>query len=434
MRASAGTDGLSVWPAPAARGPVTGTVRVPGSKSLTNRYLVLAALAQGPSSVHRPLVSRDATLMVGALEQLGVRVKRSPDESTWTITPPEVLRGGRAVDCGLAGTVMRFVPPLAALAVGDVDFDGDASARTRPVAPLVEGLRSLGVDVSDGGRGLLPFTVHGTGRVRGGRVEVDASASSQFVSALLLAAARFEQGLTLVHTGDRLPSEPHVAMTVQTLATFGVAVEATGLHTWHVPPGPVRGVEVTVEPDLSSAAPFLALAAVTGGRVTVPDWPARTAQAGDRMRGILRGMGATDRLDGAGLTLTGPSPGRLLGVDLDLHDAGELTPVVAAVAALASSPSRLRGIAHLRGHETDRLAALETELGRLGCGVQQTGDGLRIEPGPLHPATLQTYHDHRMAMAAAVLAAAVPGTGIVDVDTTAKTYPGFAQVWAGLVG
>lgn len=427
--------GPGTWAAPAARGPVHGTVRVPGSKSLTNRHLLLAALADDVSTLRRPLVSRDALLMVGALERLGVRVDRSTDDVTWTITPPERLTGGTSIDCGLAGTVLRFVPPVAALAHGQVAFHGDEGARTRPIAPLLQGLRDLGVEVRhDGAGGFLPFTVQGTGAVRGGQVEIDAATSSQFVSALLLAGARFAHGLTLVHTGDRLPSAPHVAMTLQTLRTVGVQVTVSGRHTWQVAPGPVRGVEVTVEPDLSSAAPFLALAAVTGGQVTVPDWPRATTQAGDRMREILRAMGARDAWGEDGLTLTGPAGGRVHGVDLDLHDVGELTPVVAAVAALATSPSRLRGVAHLRGHETDRLAALETELGRLGCKVAQTPDGLTITPAPLRPAVLQTYHDHRMAMAAAVLGAAVPGTGVRDVETTAKTYPGFAAAWSGLVG
>lgn len=423
---------LPHWEAPAARGPVCGTVRVPGSKSLTNRYLLLAALADGPTTLHRPLVSRDSTLMLGALEQLGVEVDRG-DGTTWVIRPPARLRGGGAVDCGLAGTVMRFVPPVAALADGPVHFDGDPAARTRPIAQLLGALRDLGVLVDDEGDPRLPFTVRGTGQVRGGRVLIDASASSQFVSALLLAGARYDDGLTLVHVGDGLPSRPHIDMTLQSLAQVGVDVREEPVCTWRVEPGPVRGIEVTVEPDLSSAAPFLAVAAATGGTVTVPDWPTRTTQAGDAMRELVVRMGAEARLGPAGMTVTGPAAGGLRGVDADLHEVGELTPVVAALCALASGPSRLRGVGHLRGHETDRLAALETELTRVGADVQQTDDGLLITPRPLRPATLETYHDHRMAMAACVLGAAVPGTRVVDVETTAKTFPGFADMWAGLV-
>ncbi|MBA2694767.1 MAG: 3-phosphoshikimate 1-carboxyvinyltransferase [Actinobacteria bacterium] len=421
------------WAAPAATGPVEGTVRVPGSKSLTNRHLLLAALADGPSALQRPLVSRDAVLMVGALESLGVQVRRQDDDAVWTVQPPTALRGGSSIDCGLAGTVHRFVPPVAALAAGPVRFDGDDAARSRPIMPLLGALRDLGVRVDTTTRS-LPFTVHGTGAVRGGRVEIDASASSQFVSALLLAGARFDTGLTLVHSGPSLPSRPHVEMTVQSLEAVGVQVREPEPHTWRVEPGRVTGSEVSIEPDLSSAAPFLALAALTGGRVTVPDWPARTTQAGAQMRDILVRMGARAQLDGDGLTVTGPADGWLVGQDLDLHDVGELTPVVAAMATACHTPTRLRGVGHLRGHETDRLAALETELTRVGGDVQQTEDGLLIRPAPLHPAVLRTYHDHRMAMAAAVLGAIIPGTRVEDVATTAKTYPGFATAWQQLVG
>lgn len=413
---------------------------VPGSKSLTNRHLLLAALADGPTTLHGALVSRDADLMLGAIQQLGVAVERSPDDATWVLTPPTALRAGGRIDCGLAGTVLRFVPPVAALAQGPVEFDGDAAARTRPIAPLLTALGELGVEVDHRGRHTLPFTVLGTGSVRGGEVGIDASASSQFVSALLLAAPRFEQGLTVRHTGNRLPSLPHIEMTVQTLRGAGVQVDSPSRGVWHVSPGPVSGREITVEPDLSSAAPFLAAAAATGGTVTINDWPTSTTQAGDRMREILTTMGARVELappvrhtGPAVLTVTGPPPGQLRGADLDLHDVGELTPVVAALAALAATPSRLSGIAHLRGHETDRLAALESELCRLGGDVTQTEDGLDISPARLFPAQLQTYEDHRMVMAAAVLALAVPGTEVLGAGTVAKTFPDFERVWASLV-
>ncbi|WP_237565462.1 3-phosphoshikimate 1-carboxyvinyltransferase [Ornithinimicrobium cavernae] len=427
-----------VWSAPAAPGPVTGTVVVPGSKSLTNRHLLVAALAEGPTTLHRPLVSRDAELMLGAVQQLGVRVDRSTDDATWVLTPPDRLRGGGSVDCGLAGTVLRFVPPVAALADGPVHFDGDEQARSRPVAPLLDALAALGIEVDHGGRNTLPFTVVGTGRVRGGEVGVDASASSQFVSALLLAAPRFEQGLIVRHTGDRLPSLPHIEMTVQTLREAGAQVDSPEHGVWRVAPGPLHGREIDVEPDLSSAAPFLAAAAATGGTVTVPGWPVRTSQAGDRMREILSTMGCRVELTGSAgptgtLTVTGPGRGGLRGADLDLHDVGELTPVVSALAALASSPSRISGVAHLRGHETDRLHALETELSRLGGEVTQTDDGLEIVPARLYPAPLETYEDHRMVMAAAVLALHVPGTEVLGAGTVAKTFPGFEQAWTSLV-
>ena len=394
-----------VWAAPAAPGPVTGRVVVPGSKSLTNRLLLLAALADGRSTLHRPLVSRDAELMLAAVQELGVAVERSPDDTTWVLTPPAQLRGGGTIDCGLAGTVLRFVPPVAALADGPVHFDGDERARSRPVAPLLDALADLSVAVDHGGRNTLPFMVAGTGRVAGGEVSVDASASSQFVSALLLAAPRFEQGIILRHTGDRLPSTPHIEMTLETLRAAGVDASSPEPGVWSVAPGPVAGREVDVEPDLSSAAPFLAAAAATGGTVTVTGWPARTTQAGDQLRGILSAMGCAVQLSDSGeLSVTGPPDGELRGLDIDLHDVGELTPVVAALCALAATPSRISGVAHLRGHETDRLAALEAELCRMGAEVAQTDDGLQIAPGKLYPAQLQTYQDHRMVHAAALLA------------------------------
>lgn len=420
---------LDLWPAPTPSGPVTGTVRLPGSKSLTNRALVLAALADGPSVVRRALRSRDTELMAGALAALGVRIDTSGAD--WEVQPG-VLRGPAEVDCGLAGTVMRFVPPAAALAEGEVRFDGDPHARTRPMGAILTALRSLGIEVDDDGRGALPFTVRGQGRVRGGTVVIDASASSQFVSALLLAGARFDQGVEVVHEGPPVPSLPHIDMTVAALREHGVAVDDSQPDRWRISPGAVRAVDVDVEPDLSNAAPFLAAGVVTGGRVTVADWPRTTTQAGDALREILAGMGASVTLDDDGLTVgrTGP----LQGVDLDLHDLGELTPALAALAALAETPSRLTGIAHIRGHETDRLAALATELQRLGSDVTELADGLEIRPAPLHAATFRTYADHRMAHAAVILGLAVPGLLVEDVATTAKTFPGFAAAWTDLVG
>ena len=420
---------LDVWPAPTPPGPVEASVRLPGSKSLTNRALVLAALSDGPSVVHRALRSRDTELMAAALTALGSPVDTSGDD--WPVRPG-TLRGPAAVDCGLAGTVMRFVPPVAALADGEVAFDGDPHARTRPMGAMLAALRELGIRVDDEGRGTLPFTVQGEGRVRGGRVVIDASASSQFVSALLLAGARFDEGIEVVHEGAPVPSMPHIDMTVASLREHGVEVDDSGRHRWLVAPGQVRAVDVTVEPDLSNAAPFLAAGVVTGGRVTVSGWPRTTTQAGDALREVLTRMGATVTLDESGLTVgrTGP----LQGVDLDLHDVGELTPALAALAALAESPSTLHGVAHIRGHETDRLSALATELRRLGGDVTELPDGLEIRPAPLHGGTFRTYADHRMAHAAVILGLAVPGVLVEDVDTTAKTFPGFARAWTELLG
>ncbi len=421
------------WPAPTADAPIEATVLVPGSKSLTNRYAVLAALATDASRLTRPLVSRDTTLMIGALRDLGTQVieEEVDDEPSWLIEPNQ-LRGPAAVDCGLAGTVMRFLPPVAALADGPIRFDGDPHARKRPMAPVLGALRSLGVDLSTEGADALPFTVHGTGTVRGGKVVLDASGSSQFVSALLLAGARFEQGVTVVHDGKPLPSLPHVQMTVEVLRDAGVVVDDMDANTWHVEPSEISALEVEVEPDLSNAAPFLAAALVAGGTVRVPGWPQATTQAGDAMRDILDAMGADVSLDRTGLTVSGT--GEVSAVDLDLHDVGELTPVVAALAALADSPSQLRGIAHLRGHETDRLAALSTELNKLGGRVTETDDGLRIDPATLHGGSFGTYGDHRMVMAAAVLGLRVPGVVIEDVATVGKTLPTFTELWGRMLG
>jgi len=401
-------------------------VALPGSKSLTNRALVLAALSDGPSVVRRALRSRDTELMATALSRLGSTVVTTDED--WLVFPSS-LRGG-AVDCGLAGTVMRFVPPMAALAKGEVSFDGDPHARTRPMSGVLDALRALGATVDDGGRGTLPFTVSGTGRLRGGAVTIDASASSQFVSALLLAGARFDEGVSVRHVGPPVPSLPHIEMTVACLREHGVEV-ITGPDTWSVPRSTVRATDVVIEPDLSNAAPFLMLAMTSRGRVRVPGWPRRTTQAGDALRDLLSRMGAEVSLDDAGLTVTGGQS--ILGVDADLHDVGELAPAMAALCALAVTPSRLRGIAHIRGHETDRLAALSAELRGLGAAVTEHQDGLSFEPAALHGGTFHTYADHRMAHAAVVVGSAVDDVLVEDVETTAKTFPGFADVWAELV-
>ena len=417
------------WPAPYAAAPVEATVSLPGSKSLTNRALVLAAIADGPSTIHRPLHSRDSALMVAALEALGARVEAHED--AWRVTPYDPTTASAldvTVDVGLAGTVMRFVPPVAALHAGRIAFDGDPHMRQRPVGPVLDALRTLGVQVEGDG---LPFTVRGTGTVPGGVVVIDASASSQFVSALLLAGARYERGVDVRHDGKPVPSLPHIEMTIAMLREHGVEVDDADANRWAVAPGPVRAVDHVIEPDLSNAAPFLALAAVTGGRVVVRDWPSTTTQPGGQLPWILERFGCTCEVTADGLAVTGPDV--LHGVDLDLHDVGELTPALAALCALADSPSHLRGIAHIRGHETDRLAALSRELGALGADVTETADGLSFRPAPLHPGLFHTYADHRMAHAAAIVGAAVDGILIENVATTSKTFPDFAGFWSGLI-
>jgi 3-phosphoshikimate 1-carboxyvinyltransferase len=417
------------WPAPPVTSPVDLEVSLPGSKSVTNRALVLAAIADGPSVVRGALRSRDTTLMAEALTALGSAVDTTGED--WSVNPGE-LRAAARVDCGLAGTVLRFVPPVAALSTGAVSFDGDAHLRNRPVGEVLTALRGLGVEIDDDGHGSLPFTVRGTGAVPGGAVVIDASASSQFVSGLLLAGAHYDRGVDVRHDGKPVPSLPHIAMTVAMLRQHGVEVDDTEANRWSVGPGPVAAVDHVVEPDLSNAAPFLALAAVSGGSVLVHGWPRETTQAGDALREILGVMGCeVDQVD-LGLRVRGS--GTVTGVDLDLHDVGELTPVVAALCALADSPSHLRGVEHIRGHETDRLAALATELGGLGADVTERPDGLSFRPAALHGGLFRTYADHRMAHAGVVVGAAVPGVLVEDIGTTSKTFPDFAGFWSGLLG
>lgn len=427
------------WAAPTAPGPLSAVLSLPGSKSLTNRELVLAALADGPSTLHAPLHSRDTDLMVQGLTALGVTIRSSGDGafgSDWLVTPGE-LSGGVTIDCGLAGTVMRFLPPLAALALGPVTFDGDEAARRRPMRTTIDSLRRLGVDVTDDGRGRLPFSLYGTGRVAGGPLEIDASQSSQFISGLLLTAARFDRGLALRHTGGTLPSLPHIEMTVATLAARGVQVDTPEPGLWVVQPGSIAARDVEIEPDLSNAAPFLAAAIVCGGTVTIQGWPQTTTQVGAELEQLLAAFGATvTRSDGA-LTVDGGAGvvggAQLPGLILDLSRGGELAPALVALAALAGSPSRITGIAHLRGHETDRLAALAANITALGGHVTELDDGLAIEPASLHGGLWRSYQDHRMATAGAIIGLAIPGVEIDDIAATTKTMPQFADLWMGAV-
>ncbi|GAB3283738.1 3-phosphoshikimate 1-carboxyvinyltransferase [Sinomonas notoginsengisoli] len=439
-----------LWPAPFADHPVDATVTVPGSKSLTNRYLVLAALADGPSRLRAPLHSRDSALMVAALQALGAGVREvagdgeyGPDLEVSPLpaagTAARHSLGHAAVDCGLAGTVMRFVPPVAALTRGEIAFDGDPHARMRPMGPVIDALAALGVSLSapagsSGSENVrpasLPFTVHGAGEVRGGHVVMDASGSSQFVSALLLAGARFTEGLHLEHAGRAVPSLDHIAMTVAALRGVGVEVDDSVPNHWIVRPGPIRAFDVRIEQDLSNAGPFLAAALATRGTVRVPNWPENTTQVGDAWRQILPQLGATVTLDGGTLTVRGGE--RIRGADL--ADTSELAPTVAALCALADSPSRLSGIAHLRGHETDRLAALVHEITGLGGDAEETPDGVVIRPARLHGGIVRSYADHRMATAGAILGLAVPGVEVEDIATTSKTMPEFPQMWARMLG
>jgi 3-phosphoshikimate 1-carboxyvinyltransferase len=396
---------------------------------MTARALVLAALSERPSTLLAPLRARDTELMARGLRALGVHVS-TMDDRRWVVRP-QPLHGPAEVDVGLAGTVMRFLPPVAGLATGPVSFDGDPGARRRPLAPLVEALRAAGVQVSAAAAGGLPLTVYGTGQVTGGEVSLDASASSQLVSGLLLAAPRFDRGVVVRHTGARVPSRPHLQMTTQMLRAAGAGVDDRTADRWVVEPGKLPGRAWEIELDLSGAAPFLAAALVTGGEVTVPGWPRSTLQPGDQLRGLLERLGATCPLTPHGLTVRGG--GTIHGIDADLSDVSELTPVVAAVCALADRPSRLSGIAHIRGHESDRLAALARQLSGLGAEVTETADGLVIHPRPLRGAVFETSDDHRLAHAAAVIGLVVPGVRLTDVACTSKTLPDFPARWSAMV-
>ncbi|GAB2521488.1 3-phosphoshikimate 1-carboxyvinyltransferase [Microbacterium petrolearium] len=421
------------YAAPASPGPLRGTLTVPGSKSITNRELVLAAIAEGPSRIVAPLHSDDSARMVEALAALGAGIERVEGASAYGpdfVVTPGALTGG-TVDCGQAGTVMRFVAPLAGLADGEVLLTAHESALHRPMGEMIRGLRDLGVDVEDDGRWSLPFRVHGRGHVRGGEVEIDASASSQFVSGMLLAAPRFDVGLHLRHTGERLPSLPHIELTVEALARRGVQVERPSSNEWIVPPAPLRAKDVHVEPDLSNAAPFLAAAMLAGGSVTVTDWPPHSTQPGAHLSELLALMGAKVSRRGGALTV---AAGRgIHGVDLDLSAVSELTPTFVGLALFADGPSTFRGIGHIRGHETDRLAALAQNVEALGGYAEELPDGIRIEPRPLRGGTWRAFHDHRLATTGALVGLAVPGVVVDDIGTTAKTLPQFVALWEGLL-
>ena len=426
------------WPAPQAGGPLRARLRVPGSKSMTNRALVLAALAAGPTDILSPLEARDTRLMAGALRALGATV--ATEGPAWRVSPGWTSRDAR-VDVGNAGTVMRFVPPVSALASVDTEFHGDPRASQRPVGAIIAALREIGAVIDDGGRGAIPFTVHGTGSLAGGAVTVDASASSQLVSGLLLAAPRYDKGLEVRHRGGRAPSAPHIEMTVQMLREAGARVETAtagatgpdaGPDTWYVHPGGLRDHPITVQPDVVNSMPFLAAAMVAGGSVTILGWPEVTAQPAGHILRVLRGMGAGIALGPDGLTVTGPPA--LRGITADLADCSEISMVLGALAALAGSPSVLTGIGHQRHQETDRLAALATEINALGGSVTEREDGLEIRPRPLRASRpFATYDDHRLVMAAAVLGLAVPGLRVENAATVGKTFPGFTGAWAAML-
>ncbi|KFI50501.1 3-phosphoshikimate 1-carboxyvinyltransferase [Bifidobacterium biavatii] len=456
------TTYLDPWPAPTASGPLNATVTIPGSKSLSNRYLILAALGSKPVTLVGLLRSRDTELMMGALAALGVRCDVDPDvETTVTVTPPASGRfhGNVDVYCGLAGTVMRFVPGLALFADGPVRFDGDEQAYARPMKPVLDGLEQLGATVDYHGEvGYLPFTItppaaspivplagadaEAEVEVEPAHVAIDSSGSSQFISGLLLIGSRLPGGLTLTHTGEKTPSLPHIRMTVADVnGAGGHALADEDARVWTVKPGALQLPErVVVEPDLSNAAPFLGAALIAGGTVRVPHWPAETTQPGGLLPGYLERMGATvtfPERDGIRYCEVTATAGAIRGLgDFDLTAAGEIAPSLAAILVFADAPTRMIGIGHLRGHETNRLEALVREIRRVGGEARELPDGIEITPvsrADLHGAVMESYADHRMATFAAMIGLAVSGVSVVNVATTRKTLPDFVGMWTGML-
>ena len=417
------------WSAPSAKRPIHSTVSIPGSKSATNRAFVLAALGDSTSKIHKPLLARDTELMLQALEKLGCTITRTNE--LIEITPMKRVHQDLAIDVGLAGTVMRFVPPLAALTAGVVHFDGDQRARNRPMKALIDSLKALKISVDDESSGSLPFSIVSDGNVQGGEITLDASESSQFISALLLAGAKFSNGLTIKHVGNKLPSLPHIEMTIDMLNQVGIKVSSIEKNSWRVNPTVIKSKDWLIEPDLSNAGPFIAAAMVTKGEVTIKDWPQNTTQAGNAWIEILTKMGAQVSLTEKGLTVS--QSGDVKGIEFDLSDVGELTPVLVSIAVLANSNSSLTGIAHLRGHETDRLAALVENIKSIGGDAEETTDGLIIRPRKLHAGLWKSFDDHRMATAGAVIGLVVEGILVDDIKTTSKTLPDFENMWTSLV-
>ncbi len=409
--------------------PIHATLTIPGSKSVTNRALILAAIADSPSRLRRPLHSRDTELMIKGLKALGIKIEILDNKSSDIEITPAPLFGPANIDVGNAGTVMRFLLPIAALANGLVHFDGDPRSHERPIAPLVKALEDLGVLIDHKGRYSLPLTINGNGKLTGNEVSVDTSKSSQFLSALMLVAPKLENGLTIKNIGSNLPSLPHIEMTIAMLRQFGAKIIES--DSWQIS-GRLTGQDLIIEPDLSNAAPFMAAPMICGGTVVIKDWPKQTTQPGDRLRQIFSKMGGKIEFVDDGLSITGS--GKISGIDVNLSNEGELTPVIAAVAALADSPSKLSGIGHLRLHETDRLAALNKELSNLGSKVVEGEDFLEIYPAKLHGGTFHTYEDHRLATAGAVIGLAIPNIEVENIETTRKTLPNFVGLWQELLG
>lgn len=422
-------DAYAITP---AAGPVNGTVTVPGSKSLTNRALVIAALATGRSTLHGALFSDDTEACMDGLARLGIDISSDPSAARVTVTGA----GGRIpavtaeLDVRYSGTTARFLTAVAAAGRGIYRFDGAQPMRERPMGDLPAVLSATGARFRFLGEpDHLPFELQAT-ELPAGRIEINATQSSQPVSALLLCAPAATGATTIIVRGA-VPSEPFIDMSVRIMREFGVDVSRPQPGVFEIAAGSgYRGRTYDVEPDASNSSYFMAAAALTGGTVCVRGLSADSAQGDIACAAILKRMGCRVRQDTAGITVTGPK--RLRGVDLDLNAVSDLTPTFAAIAPFTDSPVTIRNVAHTRLQETDRIAALATELTRLGATVEEHADGLRIEPSALAPAPIRTYEDHRMAMAFAVTGLRVPGLTIRDPGCVAKTFPDFFERFATL--
>lgn len=406
-------------------GPAAGALAAPTSKSVTNRLLLVAALADGVSVVRDPLFSDDSTAMRSAVTAFGAGVEVLDDAWRVTGTGGRVRTPDRDVSAGLSGTTLRFAVGLAALAPAGATITGHPPLLRRPVGPLTAAFTELGATVGD--RDGYPPVVTAGGGIDGGSVTVDATASSQFASAVLLVAPYARHDVTVCAHGAAAGG--YVDLTVDVLRDWGADVKEQGPACWRIRAGRVYSArERTVEYDASAAAHLLAVAAATGGAVTVTNATAGTRQPDAALTDVLSAMGCSVRREGDAVTVTGPSV--LAPVDVDLGALPDQVTTVAALAALAEGASRIRGVGVTRGHETDRLAALATELAKLGVTVHERPDGLDVHGGAATgPARLATHDDHRLAMAFAAVAAGVPGVVIDDPGCVAKTYPGF---WADL--
>ncbi len=425
------------------RGPLDGRLAVPGSKSISNRALLLAALAEGESLLMGGLESDDTTVMRAALHALGIGLETvseaDSNQTTWRVQG----RGGRferpeqVLDCGNSGTTLRFLTAALTLATGPTVVDGNARMRERPIADLVSALRALGAEMTiEGQADCPPVRIQGGG-LPGGSVCIDASRSSQYVSAVIQAAPHAGRDVELSFEKDVIVSRPYIDLTMAVMRDFGAAVE------WREGPGgsprlrveagrTYRAREYRIEPDASSAAyPFCA-AAIAGGRVEVPDIPEHSLQADFKLLGLLERMGCRIERETDCVRVLGPKSSlRSLG-EVDMNDFPDAVLAYAVVALFADGPTTIVNVANLRIKETDRLAALETELRKLGARADAGPDWLRIQPGPLRGAEIETYDDHRMAMSFALAGLRVPGVVILDPGCVAKTWPGFFDAFASL--